>query len=122
MHAAGGDRWEQALELLTFSAVWRVQPSLVVVNSALDGMDRAGHWAQAANLLFGLSPATVSLDSLGLRSMMQAVEASGITGQTLGQIQKCCCTDAQHMSAYAASRDPLNPSASPKDAGVAGQD
>ncbi|OLP96858.1 Pentatricopeptide repeat-containing protein, chloroplastic [Symbiodinium microadriaticum] len=76
-----GDRWEQALELLTFSAVWRVQPSLVVLNSALDGMDRAGHWAQAANLLFGLSPATVSLDSLGLRSMMQAVEASGITGQ-----------------------------------------
>ena len=78
-----GDRWEQALEMLTFSTIWRVQPSLVVVNSALDGMDRAGRWAQAANLLFGLSPATVRLDSLGLRSMMQAAEASGITGQTL---------------------------------------
>ena len=77
-----GQQWDHALALLASSTFWRLQPSLTVVNSALDGLDRAGLWAEAADLLASFSPST-KLDSLSLRSIMQATEVGGGTGQNL---------------------------------------
>ena len=82
-----GQQWLRALGFLGFAGTSRVQPSLVVVNAALDGLDRAGHWAGASSLLASVSQNLVQVDSLGLRSIMQAAQVGSSAGQIPGQFQ-----------------------------------
>ena len=83
-----GQQWERGLFVLAFGRALCIEPGLVVVNSALDGMDRVGRWAEATSLLESISGTVVQLDSLGLRSTMQAAEAGHSPVQTPGSIRQ----------------------------------
>ena len=71
-----GEQWPTSLQLLEFAKLHRVEPSPTVLNSVLDGMDRAMCWTQSLAMLALFEQERLALDSLSFRSMIQASEAS----------------------------------------------
>ena len=71
-----GEQWPTSLQLLEFAKLHRVEPSPTILNSVLDGMDRAMCWTQSLAMLALFEQERLALDSLSFRSMIQASEAS----------------------------------------------
>ncbi|CAJ1383539.1 unnamed protein product [Effrenium voratum] len=78
-----GGAWSRAVEVLQLTKLRRMEPSLTMCNAVLDGLDRSESWAQSL-LLLRLVEGDLSVDSLSLRSLLQASEASGAAQQMPG--------------------------------------
>ena len=79
-----GEQWTKSLQLLEFAKLQKVEPTPTVLNSVLDGMDRALCWTQSLAMLTLFEQERLHLDSLSFRSIMQASEASSNHLQSLG--------------------------------------
>ncbi|CAJ1360951.1 unnamed protein product [Effrenium voratum] len=78
-----GGAWSRAVEMLQLTKLRRMEPSLTMCNAVLDGLDRSESWTQSL-LLLRLVEGDLSVDSLSLRSLLQASEASGAAQQMPG--------------------------------------
>ena len=79
-----GEQWAKSLQLIEMAKLQQLEPTPTILNSVLNGMDRALCWTQSLALLALFEEERLNLDSLSLRSIMQASEASSNHLQSLG--------------------------------------
>lgn len=81
-----GGKWPSCLHFLDLTKGQRVVPSMTLLNSVLDGLDRGGSgcWRRSLEILGLLHQERIDLDSLSIRSLMKASEANSNYVQTLG--------------------------------------
>ena len=85
-----GGKWPSCLRFIEISREYRIQPSTTLFNSVLDGLDRGRCWDQSLALLTLFQDQRFNLDSLSIRSLMQASEESSNHMQMLGSKGSAC--------------------------------
>ncbi|CAK9029442.1 Pentatricopeptide repeat-containing protein [Durusdinium trenchii] len=85
-----GGKWPSCLHFLDLTKGQRVVPSMTLLNSVLDGLDRGGSgcWRRSLEILGLLHQERIDLDSLSIRSLMKASEANSNYVQIPAFIQR----------------------------------